>query len=211
MVDYIKMTQQASDMLNHQDMQMSGALSRERTKKDGPVNAAAGGNGLDGKRGMGCLAKGCLVVVVLSIAFMALCVAIAFKEYMKADVQKSDAKPAETAEVVESDDDEDDEDDEAEELADELGQIFRSVVEVNGYVLSEDVDEWIDAYLYMKLPEFDERASKARWMRVVFETTLERHNARLAGIESPTREQQVTITLKDVGIELKDAEASDED
>ena len=80
---------------------------------------------------------------------------------MKADAQKSDAKPAETAEVVESDDDEDDEDDEAEELADELGQIFRSVVEVNGYVLSEDVDEWIDAYLYMKLPEFDERDTPA--------------------------------------------------
>ena len=32
MVDYIKMTQQASDMLNHQDMQMSGALSQERAK-----------------------------------------------------------------------------------------------------------------------------------------------------------------------------------
>ena len=52
------------------------------------------------------------------------------------DMQKSDAKPAESAEVVESDDDEDDEDDEAEEL----GQIFRSVVEMNGYVLSVDLD-----------------------------------------------------------------------
>ena len=206
MVDYIKMTSQASELLNPQKNQMPEDAVIKAGAASTPDNGVAGG-----KRGMGCIGKGCLIFIVLSIAFMALCVAIAFKEYQKADAQKSDAKPAESAEVVESDDDEDDEDDEAEELAEEMGQIFRSVVEVNGYVLSEDVDEWIEAYLYMKLPEFDERASKARWMRVVFEKTLERHNARLAGIESPTREQQVTITLKDVGIELKDPEASEED
>jgi len=209
MVDYIKMTQQASDMLNPQNIQMSDAASQEKSKMDDPSTMPAGSNGLAGKRNMGCLAKGCLVVVVLSVAFMALCVAIAFKEYLKADAQKSDAA---AAEVAESDDGDDEEStDESEALAEEMGQIFRSVVEVNGYVLSEDADEWIDAYIYMKLPEFDESVSKARWMRVVFETTLERHNARLAEIENPTREQQITITLKDIGIELKDPDASDED
>ena len=207
MVDYIKMTSQASELLNPQKQ----SQMQEDAVKTSEVAAAPGNGSAGGKRGMGCIGKGCLIFIVLSIAFMALCVAIAFKEYQKADAQKSDAKSAEAAEVVEADDDDDDEDDEAEELAEEMGQIFRSVVEVNGYVLSEAVDEWIEAYLYMKLPEFDERASKARWMRVVFEKTLERHNARLAEIANPTREQQVTITLKDVGIELKDPEASDED
>lgn len=208
MVDYTKMTQQVSDMLDPQKMQAAAAWSQKKPKVDEPAAMSAGGSGSGEKRGMGCLAKGCLVVVVLSIAFLAVCVAIALKEYKAADAQEP---VADVSEVAEADDGDEASDDEAEALAEEMGQLFRSVVDVNGYVLSEDVEEWIDAYLYMKLPEFDESVSKARWMRVVFETTLKRHNARLAEIENPTREQQITITLKDVGIELKDPEASDED
>ena len=34
---------------------------------------------------------------------------------------------------------------------------------------------------------------------------------RVSGIGNPTREQLMTLTMKDVGIELKDPEASDED
>ena len=48
-------------------------------------------------------------------------------------------------------------------------------------------------------------------MRNLFEHTVEHQAVRVADIANPTKEQLMTITLKDVGIKLKDPNASLED
>ena len=50
-----------------------------------------------------------------------------------------------------------------------------------------------------------------RWVRNLFEKTVERQSLRVVDLKDPPPEELVTIRMKDVGISLKDPNASDED
>ena len=51
----------------------------------------------------------------------------------------------------------------------------------------------------------------ARWARNLFEKAVERQSLRVTGLSSPSAEELVTLRMKDVGISLKDPNASQED
>ena len=95
--------------------------------------------------------------------------------------------------------------------ASELADIFRLRAKSAQYVLSEDVDHWIEPYIGLMTKKRDRKFGNGRWVRNLFEKTIERQSMRLAETPAPTREQLMTITMKDVGISLKDPDASDED
>lgn len=95
--------------------------------------------------------------------------------------------------------------------AKELADIFRLRAKLAEYVLSKDVEHWIEPYIGLMTKDRDKKFGNGRWVRNLFEKAIERQAMRLAEIENPTREQLMTITMKDVGISLKDPDASDED
>ena len=95
--------------------------------------------------------------------------------------------------------------------AEELADIFRMRAKSAQYVLSDDVERWIVPYIALKTKDRDRKFGNGRWVRNLFEKTIERQAMRLAEFENPTREQLMTITMKDVGISLKDPDASAED
>ena len=95
--------------------------------------------------------------------------------------------------------------------ASELADIFRLRAKSAQYVLSKDVEHWLVPYIGLQTKNRDKKFGNGRWVRNLFEKTIERQAMRLAEAESPTREQLMTITMKDVGISLKDPDASDED
>ena len=95
--------------------------------------------------------------------------------------------------------------------AEELAEIFRSNARKNEYVLSEDVERWLDPAMALWTKDRDRKFGNGRYVRNLFEKTVERQAIRVSGIENPTREELMTLTMKDVGIELKDPAASDED
>ena len=51
----------------------------------------------------------------------------------------------------------------------------------------------------------------ARWVRNFFEKSVERQSLRVTELKDPSAEELVTLRLKDLGISLKDPNASDED
>jgi hypothetical protein len=57
----------------------------------------------------------------------------------------------------------------------------------------------------------DRKFGNGRWVRNLFEHSVERQAVRVADIANPTKEQLMTITMKDVGIKLKDPNGSLED
>lgn len=95
--------------------------------------------------------------------------------------------------------------------APDLAEMFRRMAAKNKYVLSADSEKWLDKAIALWTLNRDRKFGNGRYVRNLFEKTLERQALRLADIPSPTREQLVTITLKDIGISLKDPDASDED
>ena len=101
MVDYIKMTEQASELLKApqttDDTPPSSSLD-DKLKKEALDLAAAQQRKEEQpkqKKGMGCIAKGCLVVLILNALFAALCIALGLKEYNKSDA--AEQEPAATA------------------------------------------------------------------------------------------------------------------
>jgi SpoVK/Ycf46/Vps4 family AAA+-type ATPase len=93
----------------------------------------------------------------------------------------------------------------------ELGAIFRLTARKNKYVLSKDLEHWLDPAIGLWTKDRDRKFGNGRYVRNLFEKAVERQALRLSGIDSPTKEQLVTLTLADVGISLKDPDASDED
>ena len=57
----------------------------------------------------------------------------------------------------------------------------------------------------------DRTFGNGRYVRNLFEKAVENHAMRISEIESPTVEQLTTLTLHDIGISLKNPDASDED
>ena len=95
--------------------------------------------------------------------------------------------------------------------AEELAAIFRQQARKNEYVLSPDVEHWIDPAMALWTKDRDRKFGNGRYVRNLFEKAVERQAIRVSEIENPTREDLMTITMHDVGIELKDPDASDED
>ena len=93
----------------------------------------------------------------------------------------------------------------------ELGAIFRLTAKKNKYVLSADLEHWLDPAIALWTKDRDRSFGNGRYVRNLFEKAVERQAMRLSEIDSPTKEQLVTLTLSDVGISLKDPDASDED
>ena len=95
--------------------------------------------------------------------------------------------------------------------ADELAEMFRRTAAKNKYALSADVERWLDPAIALWTRERDRSFGNGRYVRNLFEKAVERQALRLSAVENPTREQLSTLTMSDVGISLKDPDASDED
>ena len=93
----------------------------------------------------------------------------------------------------------------------ELAEMFRMNAKKSQYTLSADVEKYLDGYISIRTAKRDRKFGNGRWVRNLFEHTVEHQAVRVADIANPTKEQLMTITLKDVGIKLKDPNASLED
>ena len=93
-----------------------------------------------------------------------------------------------------------------------LAEIFRRTAKKNRYVLSADVERWLVPYIGVMMDGVDRKKfGNARWARNLFEKTVERQSERIVALPDPRPEDLTLITMKDVGIKLKDPAASAED
>ena len=95
--------------------------------------------------------------------------------------------------------------------AEELAAMFRMNAKKSQYVLSPDVEKWLDAFVRVRTAKRDRKFGNGRWARTLFENAVSRQAVRVGKIENPTPEQLKTLTMNDVGIKLKDPDASKED
>ena len=80
----------------------------------------------------------------------------------------------------------------------QLFSIFQSMCEKNGYTLSNDGSKYCKSYLNSLYEERDENFGNARDVRNLFERAVARQADRVAGLESPTREQLMELTTADL-------------
>ena len=95
--------------------------------------------------------------------------------------------------------------------AEELAAIFRGMAKKAKYVLSPDVEHWLDGYIRLNTEKRPPHFGNARWARNLFEKAVERQSVRLLDIPDCPKEELSTLRMSDVGIRLKDPDASAED
>ncbi|MBQ2625802.1 MAG: AAA family ATPase [Kiritimatiellae bacterium] len=95
--------------------------------------------------------------------------------------------------------------------AKELAEIYRSMAKKAKYRLSDDVEHWLVPYISMLTEKRDKNFGNARWARNLFEKSVERQALRVTDLADPSADELQTIRLKDLGVKLKDPDASDED
>ncbi|MBR1587187.1 MAG: AAA family ATPase, partial [Kiritimatiellae bacterium] len=95
--------------------------------------------------------------------------------------------------------------------AEELAAMFRMNARKSQYVLSADVERWLDPFIRVRTAKRGRKFGNGRWARTLFEEAVSRQAMRVGKIGAPTPEQLKTLTMSDVGIKLKDPEASKED
>ena len=95
--------------------------------------------------------------------------------------------------------------------AKELAEIYRSMAKKAKYRLSNDVEHWLVPYISMLTEKRDKNFGNARWARNLFEKSVERQALRVTDLKDPSAEELQTIRLKDLGVKLKDPDASAED
>ena len=95
--------------------------------------------------------------------------------------------------------------------AKELAEIFRSMAKKAKYRLSDDVEHWLVPYISMLTEKREKNFGNARWARNLFEKSVERQALRVTDLKDPSAEELQTLRLKDLGVKLKDPDASDED
>lgn len=95
--------------------------------------------------------------------------------------------------------------------AEELAAIFRGNAKKNQYRLSADVEKWLDGALALWTRERDRKFGNGRYVRNLFEKAVERHAMRVSQIANPTTNDLTVLIMKDIGIKLKDPNASQED
>ena len=61
----------------------------------------------------------------------------------------------------------------------ELAQIFRQTAKKNRYVLSPDVDHWLEPYIGLMTKDRKKNFGNGRWVRNLFEKTVERQSLRI--------------------------------
>lgn len=93
----------------------------------------------------------------------------------------------------------------------ELATIFRQQAKKAKYTLSADVEHWLEGYISVMTKNKTKAFGNGRWVRNLFEKAVERQSLRVVDLKDPTAEELVTLRMKDVGISLKDPNASDED
>ena len=93
----------------------------------------------------------------------------------------------------------------------ELAEIYRSMAKKAKYTLSADTDHWLEPYISMLTKERGKSFGNARWARNLFEKSIERQALRVTELADPSPEELTTIRLKDLGVKLKDPNASSED
>lgn len=95
--------------------------------------------------------------------------------------------------------------------AKELAEVYRSMAKKAKYRLSEQADHYLLPYISMLTETRDKNFGNARWARNLFEKSVERQALRVTDLADPSAEELVTIRLRDLGVKLKDPDASDED
>ncbi len=95
--------------------------------------------------------------------------------------------------------------------AKELAEIYRSMAKKAKYRLSDDVEHWLVPYISMLTEKRDKNFGNARWARNLFEKSVERQALRVTDLKDPSAEELQTLRLKDLGVKLKDPDASAED
>lgn len=80
----------------------------------------------------------------------------------------------------------------------ELMEIFRSLCQKNGYTLSKTAEEHAATYFQTCYEERDETFGNARDVRNLFERALARQADRIAALESPGREDLMSLTEADL-------------
>ena len=93
----------------------------------------------------------------------------------------------------------------------ELAAMFRMSAKKNQYVLSADVEKWLDPFIRVRTAKRDRKFGNGRWARTLFEEAVSRQAVRVGKIDKPTADQLKTLIMKDVDIKLKDPAASNED
>ncbi len=81
---------------------------------------------------------------------------------------------------------------------DQLMEIFQSMCGKNGYTLSSDGAEYAKSLFYELYEERDENFGNARDVRNLFERAVARQADRLAALESPGREELMSLTAADL-------------
>ena len=79
----------------------------------------------------------------------------------------------------------------------ELLAIFRSVCKKNGYTIAPDLDERLPAFFRDLYENRDANFANARDVRNLFERLVSIQSDRVAQLESPSREDLMTITGED--------------
>ena len=82
--------------------------------------------------------------------------------------------------------------------AGELLDIFRSLCKKNGYALSPEGEAWAEGAPRELYEQRDENFGNARDVRNLFERAVARQADRVAGLESPTREQLMELRAEDL-------------
>jgi len=95
--------------------------------------------------------------------------------------------------------------------AKELAEIYRSMAKKAKYRLSDDVEQWLVPYISILTEKRDKNFGNARWARNLFEKSVERQALRVTDLKDPSAEELQTLRLKDLGVKLKDPDASAED
>ena len=91
----------------------------------------------------------------------------------------------------------------------QLAQMFRQNAKRGQYVLSPDVEKWLDPAIAVWTKNRDRKFGNGRWVRNLFEKTIERQALRVGDLENPTREQLMTLEMSDVGIRFKKKPSSE--
>ena len=80
----------------------------------------------------------------------------------------------------------------------QLMEIFQSMCQKNGYVLSPEAAQWAEQDFLSLYEGRDENFGNARDVRNLFEKAVSRQSDRVAQLESPTREQLMELLPQDI-------------
>ena len=93
--------------------------------------------------------------------------------------------------------------------AEELGDMFRWRAKKNQFVLSPTLEAGLNKIMARAIKHKDRQFGNGRYVRNLFEASVERQAIRLASQKNLTKEQLMTLTLEDVDEKLADLDNSE--